>query len=506
MPQRNEEDIRVEMLNQFLVCPHRDLDQSAPIHAKLCKDDPVFYAHLAAWYFQNGDIRDTKELFCAHLITDSYLENREVGLALWQQLPPYQKSKVLSYIKGTKVKIRDGRGKTAKVTEKNIGLKKNPPRSFTKEIQNYLKALEADSKWFDSVSIIARKDLKKMYASCRVKPSERAQAILFDENPPKDSIAAVIKKITETKHPATKAKLIVENKIPYRIATSLVGKITPSILVALINNMSSQELVNNLASLKKFGAYDNKDVKKLIQEKLKKAQTAKRVSVLKTEKAAKEAEVDEDIAKDLEKVTNKQATKKGTIKRATALLVDKSASMEIAIELGIQAASLIGGITTSNLYVVAFDTMAREIRTVNNENSVSAWKKAFAPIRAHGGTSCGVGIDFLRRQKKVVEQFVIITDQEENNSPRFTTAYKAYVGELEIAPPNVVIVSTGHDKTLERNCKASSIEYDVYDIDRGKSDYYSLPGLLPMLSRGTKLDLLYEIMDFQLPKRKSYVA
>ena len=34
-------------------------------------------------------------------------------------------------------------------------------------------------------------------------------------------------------------------------------------------------------------------------------------------------------------------------------------------------------------------------------------------------------------------------------------------------------------------------------------DYYSLPNLVPLLSKPSKLELLMEIMDYPLPVRKS---
>jgi len=41
--------------------------------------------------------------------------------------------------------------------------------------------------------LIARKALKRMYALLHVKPGERAQKILFDEEPPADSRIAAIR-------------------------------------------------------------------------------------------------------------------------------------------------------------------------------------------------------------------------------------------------------------------------------------------------------------------------
>jgi hypothetical protein len=41
------------------------------------------------------------------------------------------------------------------------------------------------------------------------------------------------------------------------------------------------------------------------------------------------------------------------------------------------------------------------------------------------------------------------------------------------------------------------------DVIQFSGDYYSLPSPVPMLARPGKLELLMEIMDYPLPKRKS---
>jgi alanine dehydrogenase len=101
-----------------------------------------------------------------------------------------------------------------------------------------------------------------------------------------------------------------------------------------------------------------------------------------------------------------------------------------------------------------------------------------------------------------VEQVVIITDEDETSDPKFCDVYPKYVEEMKIKP-HVVIVRVGTVKpVLSESLKRNSITHDIYTPE-GK-DYYGLPGLISLLSRNSKLDLVYEIMDFPLPKRKVY--
>jgi len=307
---KTEQDLRVPLFNALLTSPHRDLDKLYPIHESIKKQDPLFYQQLASWYWDKGEIRDQKEIFIVGLSTSDFEGHRDIGLALLRKLPPYQVRRVMDFIRNSIV------------PGKECGLGKNIPRSMKTEITRYLREREADNDKFDSVVVAARNHLKRMYAILRIEPSTRAQQILFDDKPPKDSKLYALKLIAQEKAPAKQAKLIIEHKIPYRIASTVIKAITPTVLVALINAMSPQELINNISSLQKRGAFDNPDVKKLIEAKLEKAKKSKRVSAYKAKEAAKIANVSEDVKEKLSDVTEAQI-KKTKIKMPTALLVDK---------------------------------------------------------------------------------------------------------------------------------------------------------------------------------------
>ncbi len=99
-------------------------------------------------------------------------------------------------------------------------------------------------------------------------------------------------------------------------------------------------------------------------------------NVLKQIAKADAADFDADIVARLEKVTNEQVKRRGTITRPTALLVDKSGSMENAIATGLQLAALISGITQAELFVYAFDTIPYAVTAQGKE--LTDWKRAFA--------------------------------------------------------------------------------------------------------------------------------
>ena len=515
MTQRSETDIRLQMLNSFLNCPHRDTETLSKLHQELQTQDPVFYAHLSAWYFKNGDVRDIKEIMAGSLSCASFLENRETGLALLRKLPVFLKRRVVGFIKGKKIKIREKTGKKiqkgkktieeVKITEKTVGLFKNIPTALKKDVEKYLRWLEADADRFDSIAMKNFNDLKGLYASLSIKPCARAQQILFEQKYPEDSKLNVFKTISAIKVPEEAAKLIVKNKIPYTVAVGLIDSVTPSILAALINAMSPQEVINNIASLEEKGAMDNPDLKALVDSKLEKAKTSKGVAALKPKAAQSTGRVkNEETIKKLEAITDSQIRRSGTIKEPTAILCDKSGSLAAAIETGKRAAALLSGAMEAPLHVIAFDSMAREITATGT--GMSHWEKAFASVSAHGGTSIGCALDYLMRKGVSVNQIIVITDEDENAEPYFHAVYPAYQKRFNVTPTITVInvMNRGgvHNTTFTSFLKRANIAFDVYKPDG--FDYYALPGLVTLLSRSTKLDLLYEIMDTPLPIRKDF--
>ena len=70
-----------------------------------------------------------------------------------------------------------------------------------------------------------------------------------------------------------------------------IKQLTPRVLVALINSMSPQEVINNLKSLQVRGAMENSPVKALIDEKLELAASDVRVAALKARVAQDAADL-----------------------------------------------------------------------------------------------------------------------------------------------------------------------------------------------------------------------
>jgi hypothetical protein len=476
--QHTERDLRLEILNSLLTTPHRELAQVTALHGEMIARDPIFYGHLAVWYFAHGDVRDHKEVFISNLLTGSLKEHRGAGFVLLQKLPPYQVARVIDFIKQSRGSV---------------------PRSTRTAVERYLREREEKPDRFDRAALRARKSMKHLYASLHIKPGARADAVLFKDEPPADSLAFKVKQLAQMETATEQAQFIVEHKLPYTVAIGAVRKLTPTMLVALISQMSPQEVINNLNSLKRRGALEHAEVKALVDEKLTGAAKSERVSAFKAMKAAEVAGVDEETAERLGQVAGEQVKRRGRITKPTALFVDKSSSMTEALDVGKQIATLVSGIAEAELFVYAFDTMAYPVTTKSmEERELADWERAFSLLFPQGSTSIGAPLEVMRLKRQFVEQIIIVTDEGENTAPFFHVVLSHYAAELKV-DPQVVIVKVGqHTNHLERSLRDAGRAFETFTFE---GDYYALPNLVPLLSRPSRLELLLEILETPLPER-----
>jgi hypothetical protein len=470
-----ERDLRLEILNTLLTTPHRQLETVAETHKLISEVDPIFYGHLAVWYDRHGDVRDHKEVFIANLLASKLTEHRSAGFVMLQNLPPYQVARVVDFMKQQLGKL---------------------PRSTRTAVQQYLRIREVNPAKFDRATLRARKAMKHLYASLHIKPGARANAILFADQPPEDSLAFVLKRLAKAETPLEQAQIIVEYKLPYTTAVGAIKQLTPTVLVALIDVMSPQEVINNLKSIQARGAMDHPEVKALVDAKLEAAAANTRVSAMKSTSAMDTSDLDAATVARLEAVTNQQIKRRGQIRRSTGLLVDKSGSMSQAIEVGKRLAALVSGITEAELYVYAFDTMPYEIKA--NGKELTDWEKAFQHIQANGGTSIGCAVAAMQKRNQLVDQFIIVTDEGDNAHPYFVDGYEAYCKALGVQPDVVIVRVGAYCDYVERSLREKRIAVDTLVFS---GDYYSLPNLVPMLARPSRLELLMEILGTELPRR-----
>jgi hypothetical protein len=273
------------------------------------------------------------------------------------------------------------------------------------------------------------------------------------------------------------------------------------VLVALIDAMTPQEVINSLKALKRRGAFDNAEVKALIDEKIRAAAEDKRVSTFKAKRAIAAADLDAETERTLTEVTDQRVAAKVEIKAPMALFVDKSGSMTEAIEVAKQLAALVGAVVTADFRVYAFDTAAFEITAGparGERPALSDWEQAFKFIKADGSTSIGAPLAKMTKDGVYVEQVVLVTDEGETSNPRFVDAYAEYQGRLGAAPRVIIVQVGSHSPHFSAGLTARGIEVMRYEF---RGDYYSLPNVLPRLAIPSRAELVDQIMARELPRR-----
>ena len=136
-------------------------------------------------------------------------------------------------------------------------------------------------------------------------------------------------------------------------------------------------------------------------------------------------------------------------------------------------------------------------------HGIDDWAKAFEGIVPSGCTSIGSPLQAMCQRAQKVEQIILITDEGDNTAPYFVDAYEQYVRELCVAP-NVLIVKVGNASAyVTAELKRRGTVVDTFTFT---GDYYSLPNLIPMLSRPSRLELLLEILGTPIPLRREAVA
>ncbi len=471
-----ERDIRLGLMDSLLSAAQGPLPELVQIHSDALELDAHFYGHLAAWYHKNGKVRSFREVFVACLFASSLPEHRGAAWVLLQDLAPYQVAGLV------------------RVAKQHVG---KCPRSLRHAVTHYLRQREANPHAFDRAALRQGKALKELYASLHIAPGARAQAVLFQRKPPEGSLSWKVKALAACSSPAEQALRILDLRLPFPVAVGAVRLVTPAVLAALVEVMTPAEVMNHLKMLQAKGALEHPQLRQRIEEKLNEAGSDRRVSDYRG-LVASQVVADDGIRQQLETVTQVRLQAQGSITKSTAILVDKSSSLMEAIEVGKRVAALAAGLMKAPLHVLVFDTVARPITGAGVGDGVAAWGQAFRGVVAEGATSVGAPVAWLRANKIQVEQLLVVTDEEENTAPYFADQLELYFREMGVRPEVVLLKVGAASDYLERQLRNQRTAFDTY---RFTGDYFSLPNLIPMLTRPGRLELLMEILSTPLPTR-----
>lgn len=465
---------RVALLESLLASPHGDLQRLLGLHRRVIQEDARFYTHLAAWYASQGALRDHLTLLLGELFLGSPSQ-REAAFVLLQPLRTFQVARLMRYLKQSHGRVT---------------------RSFRTAVERWLRRREAWRAWWEECALRDRASLKSLYAGLHIQPDAFAQAVLFDGRAPANTRLWALGELARGPAPARAVELITMYRLPFTAALGALRGMTPTLLRALVEVMSPAQVCNHLAAFKRHGLLEDAQLAQRLGLRLSRAAKDGLVSELKLVRAANFVPIPEGLVRELKRIANERLRARGALTVPTALLVDKSGSMELALEAGVALATLCSSVAKAPLYVWAFDEDAFEVRA--RGESYAHWEAAFADLKASGCTSIGAGVEALFRAGQWVEQLVLISDGQENTAPAFAEALRRYAARHGM--PAITWLEVGGSEGAPLEKALAELPTPVLRL-RFTGDFYSLPNLVPLLSPGGRAALVQEVLDTPIPTK-----
>ena len=471
---------RTQLLSSLIHIGHGELEtfKTSCLPANLA--DPYLFGHLTTWNLANGKVRDSKVAFPpialrGKNVTSDLAEN---AVACMMSLGPRELMK--SYRFSCQLS-KDG------------NIISNGNRQLLEHgLKRYIRVREEKESWWDRAVLSNRDAMKHIYRYAHIKPSPRAQSILFDKEYPVDSVFHIIKQM-KNMSALEAAGYIRKFKIPMQVAIGSVNRAKdPELLMAIIDTMTGNELINNSNMLKKLGVFESPTLKSAYDDAISRAKDDTRVNILRAS-VASEVIDDEKVVKKLLAVQEHQS-KQLSIDGDWLVLGDRSGSMEYSIELAKKVAGFLSHQVTGNIYLIFFNVSPQLINVTGK--TLDEIKQLTRGIIAQGGTSIGCGLSYLTDMKIPVHGIAIISDGGENTDPYFHVAYSKYCKQMMMEPTVYLYHTKGQPNVLAYHSKREGIEITEFDLTSG-IDEYSLPNLIKTM-RTSKYSLLDEILNTPL--------
>lgn len=487
---------RSRLLGTLLKVKHRKLSGYVDDVLPAAKSDPELFAHLIAWNELHGKIRDTKVAFPILALRSAAMEDRELtenAMSHLALLGPRELSRAYQFNK-----------ELSRMAVDEVGTIRNGQRRLLQDVlQGYLLQREASKNWWTAAVIRNRKAMKDLYAVSHLKPSFRAQRVLFDRIYASDLVFDGIKKLRHMKT-LEAGGFILRNKIPFTVAAGAGVKLDdPTILLALVQSMTGNELITAAAQLSKLKSFKVGAVQEAYKEAVGKVSKDKRVSVGKVSRAIEAVEITPDSAtSDLVRLKEKAAQAAGSIKGDWVILADRSSSMEKAVEASKEIASLLAHRVENTVHLIffndaprAFDVTGKTLDEIQHETR---------HIRADGTTSIGCGLSWMRDHNFCVDGIILVSDGGENHPPFFHDEYKW----LDNKPALIYLkLNSALDvhyrqspgwtaRAFATHLKTHGISFQEWDLENGV-DMYALENIVRVIKPGT-YGLLDEVLDTPL--------
>ena len=462
---------RDQIVNELSRSVHGKLNEYEKIIGQACSKDPEFVAHLIAWDFVNGQIKDSKialpVITLAHReFPDELAENSIAHIAM--QSPR-------ELLKSLRFSI-----------ESNAPSRRQ--KRIEKMIRGYLQSRESEPGKWNRLVVRHRRSLKSLYALTHAKMPEWAGNILFKNQYIPGSIFADIKALGKMDANQAAATIAKWHLSPLVVSGAMAGSKSAAdsgVVQSTMEQMSDTEVITRAASLEKKGLARDLALKETFRKKMAKA-TKSGKSILKTGVAAEEVE-DEGLRTMLRELQERQIQSQKDSGRGIdgnwLVIADKSGSQTLSIDIGKAVAAAVAKFVTGRVWLAFCDTQVAGIEVTGM--SLEQIKDKAKYVVANGGTSYGVGL--MWAGKNDLDGITIIGDGAENNTPLFAGVYSAYKQATKKEPPVYLYRTSSTESAMEcsafkRYMDQMGLSFSEFDLTRGQVDYYSIPNLVQSMS------------------------
>lgn len=460
---------------------HGKLEENIPL-LEFARIDPKVFAHVVAWNHLKGSVRDTKAslpILGLRGASKKHPELAESNIAALALLPPRELMKAYKF--------------NRTLVEKGLII----PDGFRKKLEwalrTYLLVRELDEKWWNAAVLRNRKAMLYLYKVSHKKPSAWAQRILFEKDYPKKSVFGIIKNLS-IMTPLTAAAMILKHKIPMQVAIGAGAKLQDdNVILALLEGMSANELMNNTKFLKELGVFENTVLKTAYDHALVRARSDKNANLLRTQKVLEVVE-DNTIAAKIKNLERSHSKRIGGIEGNWLVLADRSYSMNESIILARHVSAALASQVKGEVHLMFFDDKVDYFNVSQKEFSDIEKETRF--IRSRGMTSIGIGLQYAVKKGLSFDGIAVVSDGGENEFPLFCQEYRSLA--LSGRTPTVYFYKIKGDRDkFSDNCKASEISIETFDLTEGQVDLYSIPTLVKTM-RTNRFSLRDEIMETEL--------
>jgi hypothetical protein len=277
-------------------------------------------------------------------------------------------------------------------------------------------------------------------------------------------------------------RCIAEQKLGYKETVGRLPKdigLTPAIMAALLPSLSDRDLRMMTPTLESLGMFEDAEIRARWENAIQTATDQRALNVAKNVKSKALKEKLEEAADQAVKTAVSEATK--DVDLEVAFLVDKSGSMEGAIEQSKEALSrILAGFPLERLHIAAFDTSGVVLRP--KAASRAAVQHMLRDIKASGGTTYGAGIAALHRDGlRVRPEAKLILICAGDEAGEAGDAFARVLVELGLRPAAIALIVSvsgmGRGQTVRG--AAASLQVPFSEIDASAfEDPYQVPRAL----------------------------